>query len=50
MSAEEAGLVLLDDLLVSIAHEHNDVRLIHWRQVDMRNLHNVAVVDRSGGH
>jgi len=50
MSAEEVGLFSLNDLLVSLAHDHNDVWLIDRRQVNVPNLHNFAMVGLVEGH
>jgi hypothetical protein len=50
VSAQEVGLFMLDDLRVSVTFENNNVWVIHWRQVDISNLNNVAMVDLMRRH
>jgi hypothetical protein len=50
MSAQEVGALVTGDLLRGVANQNDDVRLIHWREVEIPYLYDVAMLDVIGPH
>lgn len=50
MSAKEVRPLLTGDLRRGVTNQNDDVRLIHWREVEISDLYNVTVLDVIAPH